>query len=199
MNNTKPCSKCNQYLPIDLFKADKRLASGRASICKPCNAAQTLNYANQDREKVRASSRATYYKNPQKRIDNSSNWAKTHPEQRLIIEANYRANHREETQARSADWNSRNPERRARYKLERRARIENNGVYLILDKELAKLYSSPCFYCDASERIEADHIIPISKGGQHSVGNLIPACRSCNAEKGQKYLMEYLMYKRLVK
>jgi len=196
MEQSKPCTKCGQILSFDLFKIDKRLASGRASICKPCNAKQTLVYVESDRDKVRASSRNHYRRNPEKRILNSTKWAKDNPDKRLVIEAKYRAGHREETQARSADWNDRNPERRQRYKLERRARLENNGVYLILDKELSKLYASTCFYCGTNSQIEADHIIPISRGGQHSIGNLIPACRSCNAEKGKKYLIEYLMYKR---
>jgi len=28
-----------------------------------------------------------------------------------------------------------------------------------------------------------DHIIPISRGGTHSVGNLAPACKPCNSGK----------------
>jgi|DEB0MinimDraft_6_1074348.scaffolds.fasta_scaffold85292_1 5-methylcytosine-specific restriction endonuclease McrA len=44
-----------------------------------------------------------------------------------------------------------------------------------------------CAYCGkpdhrASE-LELDHVIPISKGGAHHLGNIVPACRQCNHSK----------------
>ncbi|MFC1758595.1 HNH endonuclease [Planctomycetota bacterium] len=40
-----------------------------------------------------------------------------------------------------------------------------------------------CVLCDATEYLEFDHVIPISKGGDTSVGNLQLLCRKCNSEK----------------
>lgn len=73
----------------------------------------------------------------------------------------------------------------------RRANKVNNGAFKIYKKELLKIYNSPCFYCGSNEKIEADHIIPISRGGIHSVGNLISACKSCNGSKHNKLLVEW--------
>jgi len=36
-----------------------------------------------------------------------------------------------------------------------------------------------------------DHKKPLAKGGRHSVGNLVPACRSCNFSKGTKSVREW--------
>lgn len=33
---------------------------------------------------------------------------------------------------------------------------------------------------------EQDHVVPISKGGEHFVWNLVPICHRCNQEKGQR-------------
>lgn len=41
-----------------------------------------------------------------------------------------------------------------------------------------------CRYCQATRRIQADHIIPLSRGGLDCRHNLQPLCRACNARKG---------------
>lgn len=40
-----------------------------------------------------------------------------------------------------------------------------------------------CTYCGSSERLECDHIIAVSKGGETSLENLAAACKSCNSRK----------------
>lgn len=35
-----------------------------------------------------------------------------------------------------------------------------------------------------------DHVIPLSRGGDHSIDNIVPSCFSCNASKGNKLLSE---------
>ena len=38
------------------------------------------------------------------------------------------------------------------------------------------------------ERLTQDHVIPLSKGGQHIKENIVPACPSCNSKKGNRML-----------
>jgi 5-methylcytosine-specific restriction endonuclease McrA len=53
-----------------------------------------------------------------------------------------------------------------------------------------------CTYCDAWYRrwknnwktSSGDHVIPINKGGSHTMDNLVPACLSCNTSKGDRLL-----------
>ena len=73
----------------------------------------------------------------------------------------------------------------------RRAKVNQNGVFKILRKELKKLYSSPCFYCGSLNKITIDHVIPISRGGTHGIGNLVAACAFCNRSKNKKFLIEW--------
>ncbi len=41
-----------------------------------------------------------------------------------------------------------------------------------------------CAYGCGREATQQEHVIPIARGGQHSPGNLVPACWPCNAAKG---------------
>lgn len=43
----------------------------------------------------------------------------------------------------------------------------------------------PCSYCPAPAT-EADHVVPVFEGGGNEIGNLVPACRACNARRGQR-------------
>lgn len=73
----------------------------------------------------------------------------------------------------------------------RRARKNENKTFKISKKELIKLYNSPCFYCGSLNKITLDHVIPISRGGSHGIGNLVPACSFCNGSKHNKFLIEW--------
>lgn len=71
-------------------------------------------------------------------------------------------------------------------------------------KEVFNKTSGRCWYCGVdlfdfgfdmgSNSFEIDHATPTSKGGSDSLYNLLPACRKCNREKGDKTLEEYRNY-----
>jgi len=45
-------------------------------------------------------------------------------------------------------------------------------------------YDNRCAYCGKQfEQLEQDHVIPLSKEGNHTKSNIVPACGSCNAKK----------------
>ncbi len=50
-----------------------------------------------------------------------------------------------------------------------------------------------CAYCSADLHFgyHLDHVVPLSRGGQHTIGNLVGACPRCNCSKGQKLLSEW--------
>lgn len=54
-------------------------------------------------------------------------------------------------------------------------------------KKKVEQYENTCIYCGrkpkAGERISIDHFVPLSRGGSHSLDNLVPACTRCNNSK----------------
>jgi len=60
--------------------------------------------------------------------------------------------------------------------------------------DILEAYNYRCAYCGVEFEVEnmptRDHIIPISKGGDNTKENVVPACRSCNSKKGAKIIKE---------
>jgi 5-methylcytosine-specific restriction endonuclease McrA len=54
-------------------------------------------------------------------------------------------------------------------------------------QEMQAAYGHRCVYCDKLRKgkLTQDHIIPLSTGGSHTARNIVPACRSCNSQKGR--------------
>lgn len=58
-----------------------------------------------------------------------------------------------------------------------------------LRQSIRALYGFRCGYCGVTEsesggQLEIDHFLPQSQGGQDKLDNLVYACRTCNAFKG---------------
>ena len=62
-------------------------------------------------------------------------------------------------------------------------------------RDVCERFDNRCAYCGVHEDVlkiihhqglTMDHVIPLSKGGEHSIENIVPACLSCNAGKGAK-------------
>ena len=55
-----------------------------------------------------------------------------------------------------------------------------------------------CAYCGAvGTPLQKDCVLPISRGGRYTLGNIVPACRSCNASKCNDEVTGWLRRKRL--
>lgn len=67
----------------------------------------------------------------------------------------------------------------------RQWRLQNgSGVTAEQWEALKALYDDRCAYCHQRVRVlEQDHVVPLARGGEHAVFNIVPACRDCNARK----------------
>ena len=107
---------------------------------------------------------------------------------------NYYLKNKENVIQRTVKWRKDNPEKRrlnARMgSARRRARLLQAKTFSSVDAHIANCYGKPCFFCGSSADTH-EHLIPLSRGGDHSEGNIVPACRSCNQTKSGRLLIEW--------
>lgn len=172
----KHCTKCKQLKPLSEYHKDKNAGDGHVQRCKQCVKIKSRQWYWDNYERNVANRRKRYWENPIYWKTEAKAWADKNREHKRALDSKYQKAHPEVYKASAA---------------RRKARIRQNGVYAISQKEMRKLYASPCLYCGSTQRIEADHVIPIARGGTHSIGNLVPACKSCNASKRQRTITEW--------
>lgn len=88
----------------------------------------------------------------------------------------------------------RRAERRASTERRRLALLggESVGVSERDWQRLISRYGQRCAYCGQRRALTKDHVIPVSRGGRHAIGNILPACQSCNSSKRDDLLIYWL-------
>ena len=75
-------------------------------------------------------------------------------------------------------------------------KAKGNGITKEQWTEMCKKNNFECAICHKKpEKLEQDHIFPLSKGGLHSIENIQPLCGKCNRKKGNKLTDGYTVKK----
>ena len=53
-------------------------------------------------------------------------------------------------------------------------------------REVLRRDGHSCQYCGSGKHLTLDHVMPRSRGGQHTWDNVVAACERCNARKGDR-------------
>lgn len=135
----------------------------------------------QDPVKVNASKLAYYYRNAAKLNGDRCTWGKLNPEKEGIRVSLYQKKH---------------PDKCVLHTEKRRAqKYANTPISEMLTSTewlaILALADGHCAYCDKEAKLTLDHVVPLSKGGKHSAGNVVPACKHCNSSKGNTTLEEW--------
>ena len=95
-------------------------------------------------------------------------------------------------------WHQRNPGYMSAYRDKRKRAMGITTVrFDLIVKWMSAVRSKPftvCYYCRrvrSSLDIHFDHVVPLSKGGAHEVGNLCVSCESCNCSKGARRISQW--------
>lgn len=159
----KQCTKCGEWKDRSEFNKRKRNEDGLDGWCRVCSNANTNKHVAANIEYYREKARQWFADNTQRRRDSTREYYRNNKEE--VIEKQYF------------------------YTENRRARLVANGGQVTKKEwgDLKEKHGNKCIYPDCSEtKVEMDHVIPLSLGGIHAIGNIQPLCRFHNASKGAK-------------
>lgn len=203
---TKVCRMCKRTLEDTEFHKCKNGTNGLHSWCKECRSAYMKaddTKGQERRERNRACKETESYrawvveydKTPERRekhrIDNRK------PE-RLLQKREYRKTEHYK-QVSDAYWHSETGKQvKATVAHRRRARLKSlvSDLTAVQWRMVLQLFDGKCAYCGSAEHIQQEHVIPVSRGGGTTIGNIVPACRKCNISKGNKTVTEWFLLMR---
>jgi 5-methylcytosine-specific restriction endonuclease McrA len=99
-----------------------------------------------------------------------------------------------------AAWKRRNPERyleqARRHSARRRALIRGTSIEDFTEQDVRDAYGDTCYLCDAAidfdirwpapQSPSLDHVIPLARGGTHTLDNVAMTHLRCNHEKNAR-------------
>jgi len=187
------CSKCKELKPLSLFHNKKDKNSGKASWCKECISTEAKRHYKANKEKILNQHRVYNQDNKEAtKLQKQKHYQKNREkirEKPLSEERRVRDNNRKK-EYRKTEIGKRLGKK---HSAKRRA-VKNGCHYEEFDlKEIFERDGYMCQLCGKKTRStfnkyhplfpQIDHIVPLSKGGNHTRKNTQCLCRQCNLEK----------------
>jgi 5-methylcytosine-specific restriction endonuclease McrA len=140
---------------------------------------RTREWRRRNLDRVREDRRAAYQSDPERHREYTRRWREANIEHaNALARAWYREN-----KAKVKAW-------------DHARRVATNTGEFFTAEDIEIIYSEQdghCTYCrtDLSSGYEADHFIPIARGGGNEPENIVLACMPCNRSKGAKMPWEW--------
>ena len=158
---TGACRKCGKEKKINNY------------CCNDCLNEYARNYYNSHIEEARRKRKTANLKVIDYIRERARNWHKAHPSKDAEYHKKYYDAHPEKMQQKNANYKAK--------------KKKSGGVITAKDwTDILEKYDKKCLCCGSREKLEMDHVVPLSIGGSNTKDNIQPLCRSCNARKGRK-------------
>ena len=187
---TKVCTKCGIEKPLTEYNRKTSSSEDRRRPeCKSCQAAARHVYWLRNRDRVLAARR------PRMRESWRASYARNREARKRAARERY-ARNRERAAKTSRAWWRANRDRARLYRTERQARKRGalvNDFNVAQWHALVESFGQCCAYCGEQGKLTLDHVVPLSRGGDHTLTNILPACSTCNSRKRDLTALEFLL------
>jgi 5-methylcytosine-specific restriction endonuclease McrA len=171
--------------PLSEFHKKASSKDGLAFCCKECrNQFGRDAYIALPKEQRKIIRRQKYLSNREYQLEHARRYIAKHPEKRRKYQSTY-----------VAKYPLRAREFTRRYKARKKFATNGKVDYSLIIKQFGYI----CHICNGTidhNDLHMDHVIPLSRGGAHSQGNLMPSHSICNLRKHDKLMEELTEYER---
>lgn len=196
----KKCCGCKEMLTQDFFGVDRSRWDGLAPYCRKCHRAKAKSFSARHLERERARQReyrrthpgvgaAWFQANKKQRLTKAAAWRKANPEKARAYVRAWVAAHPEELAESRRQWKLRNPHKSHEQNAIRRARLRGATTDKVDYETIIERDGLVCHICSAmvtKATLSFDHVVPLARGGAHSMDNIKVAHRRCNYAKGAR-------------
>lgn len=175
----RECTGCGEMKNLDLFSKRKSGFAGRRTTCKKCSSKEFKDWREDNivQEKAR---RAKYY------ADNRG----TEKE----YSRDYGNKNSEKVAMWKREWQRINSDKRAEQERSRRYKLSlmPNNLTEEDKRDILRHFNNSCALTGSTERLEMDHVVPISTGRIGTTkGNIIPLTSKINISKGSSNIFDW--------
>lgn len=204
MDQTKCCIGCGETKPVSEFHKQVRSPDGYRPRCKSCRKPEVEAWYAANREEMKERSRLWRAAHRVEYAQQMRDWRAKNREYKREQDRKYYAEHPEERKAYDALPKSRVRARQNAKNQKAKRKLAKGATHHPITAagwfQIKADYAYRCAYCDAPETPEKpltqDHVVPLKKGGSHTVDNIVPACGECNTTKQTMSLVEFMLYAR---
>lgn len=203
IKGNKICSKCGKDLPYTTEFFYKKKDKLRSS-CKECF--KKCVYVNRDTEAWTEKNRKYALTHHKKYRKEEREWISDYRKTEIGIKVKIEYNESHKVQTARNNHLYRLSARgkkilyahgKKRYKL---SKILDNSFTEEQWRECKNSFQNKCAYCGLEKPLAQEHFIPLIKGGEYALNNIVCACKSCNSSKGPRdFFVWYPKYKKFSK
>ncbi len=189
----KTCTRCGREQELSEFLLDKARKDGLNPWCRTCNREACREYYRKNREVRLARQKAYYERNRETILDKDRADREANPEKERERGRAYYQQNREAVKAHVQAWDDANPEKVREHFARRRARQRDATIGVVDLVALFERDKGICYLCRKAVdpgSWHADHVVPLSRGGDHSMANLRVTHPHCNSRKGSRLVSE---------
>lgn len=202
-NGTKRCPRCKETKPLSAFSRCSRTKDGLQCYCKECQRILGKEWRSSPGVREATNAYRRKWLTPEKNREYHQRYNEKHPGYAARKTQKWRADNPEKLAEQRAkmpeygrEWRARNPDKVLDWTHKRRALKAKTASVPVNRSEVAERDNWRCHICGQKvtrKNWSLDHLVPLSRGGTHTMDNVALAHLRCNLRRGRGSLPAQLL------